>query len=231
MLNKKQCISALLLLAASGSALASDGIVLGATRVVYNSDSRETSLTVHNDSDKQFFLVQSWVDDAKGNKSVPFAITPPLFRLNAKKDNMLRIVKTGGELPNDHESVYWLNVKAIPPAPEAGQGQNVLQLAIKTRIKLFYRPTGLAGKAGEAPAALQWSVQGNDLVAKNPTPYSVTLNTLSIGGKEIKNVNLVMPKSEEHYKLPAGSGKGNSVSYTAINDYGGIDKEITTKTN
>lgn len=228
-MRNKLLISLLALMVTSGSALASEGIVLGATRVVYNADSKEASLTVNNQSAKQYFLIQSWVDDEKGNKSVPFAITPPLFRLNATKENMLRIIRTGGNLPSDRESVYWVNVKAIPPAPDAGQGQNVLQLAIKTRIKLFYRPEGLPGAAIDSPAALQWSVQGNELVAKNPTAYSVTLDSVKIDGKEIKNVNLVMPKSEAHYTLPAGTGHGNSVSYTAINDYGGITPVMNAK--
>lgn len=222
-MNKKVIMSAAALLLASGSALASNGVVLGATRVVYNGESKEASLTVENHSDnKQYFLIQAWVDDKDGNKNVPFSVTPPLFRLNANKENMLRIVKTGEGLPSDRESVYWMNVKAIPPAPAASE-QNVLQLAIKTRIKLFYRPSGLPGKVTDAPGALQWSVQGGDLVAKNPSAYSVTLDSVKIGGTEVKNVNLVMPKSEAHYKLPAGAPHSGQVSFTTVNDYGGND--------
>lgn len=222
-MNKKLIISAAALLLASTSALASNGVVLGATRVVYNADKKEASLTVDNHSDnKQYFLIQAWVDDKDGNKNVPFSVTPPLFRLNANKENMLRIVKTGEGLPADRESVYWVNVKAIPPAPAPGE-QNVLQLAIKTRIKLFYRPAGLPGKATDAPAALQWSVQGNDLVVKNPSAYSVTLDSVKMGGTEVKKVNLVLPKSDAHYTLPAGAARSGQVSFTTINDYGGVN--------
>lgn len=226
----KSILAASSLLLASHSVFAADGIVLGATRVVYNADAKEASLTVDNHSSKQYFLVQSWVDDKDGNKNVPFSITPPLFRLNANKENMLRIVKTSAQLPNDRESVYWLNVKAIPPAPEAGAAQNVLQLAIKTRIKMFYRPADLPGKADESPKALSWSIQGNELIAKNPTSYSVTLNTVKVNSSDIKDVNLVMPKSEAHIKLPAGV-HGNQVVFTTINDYGGITPAITAVVN
>lgn len=228
-MNKKHIFTALALLAASSSVFAAEGISLGATRVVYNESSKESSLTVQNYSSKQYFLIQSWIDDHDGNKNVPFTITPPLFRLNMNKENMLRIIKTGNNLPADRESVYWVNVKAIPPAPEAGQSQNVLQLAIKTRVKLFYRPAGLQGKAADAPATLQWSVQGNQLVAKNPSDYSVTLNTVKLDGKEVKNVDLVLPKSEAHYQLPAGAARGSSVSYTSINDFGGNTAAINAK--
>lgn len=226
----KPLFAATTLLFASHNVFAADGIVLGATRVVYSGDAKEASLTVDNHSSKQYFLVQSWVDDKDGNKKVPFSITPPLFRLNANKENMLRIMKTDGQLPNDRESVYWINVKAIPPAPEAGESQNVLQLAIKTRIKLFYRPADLPGKVEESPKALQWSVQGGELIAKNPTAYSVTLDSVTLSGSEIKNVNLVMPKSEAHFKLPGGL-KGKQVVFTTINDYGGVTPAITATVN
>ncbi len=68
---------------------------------------------------------------------------------------MLRIVRAGGNLPEDRESVYYVNVKAIPPAP-AEESANTLQLAIKTRMKLFYRPAGLKGNPMDSYKALVW---------------------------------------------------------------------------
>jgi len=219
----------MLLMAASHSVFAAGGVVLGATRVVYNGSSKESSITVSNRNTEQYFLVQSWVDDKDGNKKVPFAITPPLFRLNAKNENMLRIVKTAGELPSDRESVYWLNVKAIPPAPAANESQNELQLAIKTRIKMFYRPKGLPGKVEDAPAQLQWTHQGNQLIVKNPSAYSVTLGDVKIAGKEVSGVDLVLPKDEAHYALPAGSESAGNLTYTTITDFGGLTAPITSQ--
>lgn len=219
--------AAILLMAASHSVFAAGGVVLGATRVVYNATNKEASVTVNNRSNEQYFLVQSWVDDKNGNKKVPFSITPPLFRLNAKNENMLRIIKTAGEVPLDRESVYWLNVKAIPPAPAPNEAQNVLQLAIKTRIKLFYRPVGLAGKVEDAPATLQWSHQGNQLVVKNPSAYSVTLGEVKVSGKDVADVDLVLPKEEARYTLPAGSESASVLTYTTITDFGGLTTPMT----
>jgi P pilus assembly chaperone PapD len=45
-------------------------------------------------------------------------------------------------LPQDKESLFWLNIKAIP---SASQVDNTLQIAIKTRIKLIYRPATMKG--------------------------------------------------------------------------------------
>ncbi|PJI52023.1 molecular chaperone EcpD, partial [Methylobacterium radiotolerans] len=57
---------------------------------------------------------------------------------------------TGEPMPQDKESVFWLNVLEIPPKDKANQ--NLLQMAFRSRIKLFYRPAGLKGKAEDAPS-------------------------------------------------------------------------------
>ncbi|WP_180821372.1 fimbria/pilus periplasmic chaperone, partial [Vibrio parahaemolyticus] len=43
-------------------------------------------------------------------------------------------------LPQDRESVYYFNLREIPPRSKEA---NVLQIALQTRIKLFYRPKAL----------------------------------------------------------------------------------------
>jgi len=101
----------------------------------------------------------------KTGPKAPFLITPPLFRLDAKEDNVLRVVRTGGNLPGDRESLYWLNIKAIPSSKHV-EGMNTLQIAINTRIKLLYRPSSIQGKPedvadnwnGIAKAMIWWSI-------------------------------------------------------------------------
>ena len=91
------------------------GISLGGTRLVFDGNKRETSITVIN-SDKHAWLIQSWIDRIDDVATdVPFLVTPPLFRLNEEQNNLLRIVRTSDNLPADKESMYWLNVKSIPP--------------------------------------------------------------------------------------------------------------------
>ncbi|MFO6296915.1 fimbrial biogenesis chaperone [Rahnella selenatireducens] len=227
----KFILSALLLAFASQTAFAAGGVVLGTTRVVFDAKNKEAALTVTNKTEGQYFLIQSWVDDQNGNKKVPFTITPPLFRLDAGKENMLRIIKTPGDVPADRESVYWINVKSIPPAPADGTSSNVLQLAIKTKIKLFYRPTTLQGKVEDAPASLQWSHKGKELIVKNSSEYAVTLNTVTIAGKDIADVNMILPKQEVKYEVPFGTENSKDIVFTTITDFGGITKPITASIN
>lgn len=224
-----QIISLLIVLCSSSAAFAG-GIVMGATRIIYDAAKKETAITVENRNSGGEYLVQAWVDDANENKNTPFIVTPPLFRLADGKQNMLRIIRAGGSLPEDRESVYWLNVKAIPPAP-ADSVNNSLQIAIKTRMKLFYRPAGLSGKPTDAYSQLVWKVTGNQLQITNPSPYSVVLGELTIAGKQIKETKtgvlpMIPAKGIATLTLPTSAAPGAAVVFKAINDYGGSSDAV-----
>lgn len=180
-------VTALMLAAPPANA----GIVVGGTRVVYDGGKRAASISVKNNS-RIPYVVQAWLDDGdqKSHAKTPFVVTPPIFRLDAGKENILRIIYLGQGLPEDRESVYWLNVQEIPPKPEQ---ENVLQIAVRTRIKLFYRPPALAkAQGGPAQAAhqLRWKLvfdrAGAALVADNPTPYAVNLAKVTLNGVDKK---------------------------------------------
>ena len=76
-------------------------------------------------------MIQSWVETLNGGaEKAPFIITPPLYRLDKDQQNVERIVLAGA-LPQDKESLYWLNIKAIPAAPRK---DNTLQIAVKPAL-------------------------------------------------------------------------------------------------
>ncbi|MDK1705091.1 fimbria/pilus periplasmic chaperone [Serratia rubidaea] len=201
------------------------GIALGATRVIYPADAKQTSLAVTNSDKNQRFLIQSWVEDASGKKTPDFIVTPPLFVSKPKGENTLRIMYVGGALPKDRETVYWLNSKAIP-AVERGaiQGKNVLQIAILSRIKLFVRPAGLPSKPTDALEQLRFQRQGNALNVTNPSPYYVTLVNLNIGNRKLPNT-MISPMGSAAVALPEGAS--GTVTYQVVNDYGGNSPSAT----
>lgn len=205
------------LLAAAHTAWA--GVVVGGTRVVYDGAKKEAFISVMNSEKTTPYLIQSWVEDStEPPHKAPFIMTPPLFRLDAGQENGLRIIRAGGNFSSDKESVFWINIKSIPSSQK--NDSNQLQISVKTRIKLFYRPANLPGIAGDAYKALTFSRTGNQLVVNNPTPYHVSFFRVSVGGKEIKNAGMVTPKSSLTWTLPEGAS--GSVSWQAINDFGGI---------
>ncbi|MFO6298356.1 fimbrial biogenesis chaperone [Rahnella selenatireducens] len=194
------------------------GILVGRTRVIYEANKKEASLPLSNKSESKPFLIQSWIENSDGKTRGPFVVTPPLFRLNANDENNLRIAYTGGELPQDKESIFYINVRAIPSTPE--NDINELRLVIKTRIKLFYRPKNLQGKAYEAYKLLTFSRTHDQLKITNPSSYYVVFSYLTVGNILLKDTEMIAPGSQINVKLP-GNITGNTVEWSAINDYGG----------
>lgn len=222
----------------AGSAHAS--VVIGGTRVVFLAQQGETTVRLSNESDKPA-LVEAWIDDGDVQSTpdtarTPFLITPPLFRMEAHKDQSLRILYVQGTqpLPGDRESVFWLNVLEIPPKPGAQYAdRNYLQFAIRSRLKLFYRPANLHGNAATAPDQLTFKVAAPEhdtaLVVHNPTPYYITIVKLSLGSggqSDLAAPGMVAPFSDLQLTLKDvahAPAPGTPLVFTTINDYGADD--------
>lgn len=131
-------------------------------------------------------------------------------------------MRTGGNLPEDRESLYWLNIKAIPSSKHV-EGVNTLQIAINTRIKLLYRPSAITGKPEAVADKLQWHREGHDLVVNNPTPFYMNFQTVMFNGHKVDKATWAVPKTETHFALP-DNASGSTVTYSIITDYGSISQ-------
>lgn len=203
------------------------GIALGATRVIYPAEANQVSLAIINSDEKNRFLIQSWVENKDGNKTADFLATPPLFVVKPKGENTLRLMYVGAPLPTDRESVYWINVKAIPAVDKRSlEDKNALQLAVLSRIKLFVRPANLPMGADSAPAMLRFQQSGTRLTIANPSPYFITLVNLQSGSQKLPNT-MVSPKSSTSLTLPGR--ESGAVSFQTINDYGAMTPRVIGK--
>jgi P pilus assembly chaperone PapD len=215
-----------------GAGIASAGVVMNATRYVYDADAREITVKVSNNG-KLPVLTQAWIDDGDARSTpehvnVPFNLTPPIARVESGKSQTLRISHTGGTMPADRESQYWINVLEVPPKAGGDQASNKMQLAFRYRLKLFYRPEGLPGSAAAAPDKLSWTrAADGSLSVSNPSAYHVTLNDirLYVDGHEISvEPFAIAPFAATTRRLdktlpPTGEIK---LRYQSINDYGGF---------
>ncbi|MEB4675819.1 fimbria/pilus periplasmic chaperone [Enterobacteriaceae bacterium G50] len=210
-----------LVMAASTINAYAGGISLGATRIIYMLDSKQTSIPLSNSDNKNVFLVQNWVSDANGKKVSDFVVTPPLFSIQPQRENILRIMYVGQPLPTDRETVFYFNSKAVPAIDKEKLKSNMLQIATQSTIKLFMRPQNLPSSSQDAPATLRCQQTSSGVQVSNPSPYYVTLVQLRIGGKQYENT-MVAPKGS----LTIPESRGTAVFQT-VNDYGAVTKQQT----
>jgi chaperone protein PapD len=198
-------------------------ISLDRTRAIFNESERSMTLSIKNDNTLLPYLAQAWLENSLMEKITtgPLIVTPPVQRVEPGKTSLVRVSSTFevSKLPLDKESVFYFNLREIPPKSDKA---NALQIALQTKIKLFYRP-----KAIEAKPNAVWQDQlvlneipdGYNVV--NPTPYYITVTGLADSKSDIDKGEfppfMIAPKSEleiqsKHYKRPL-------ISY--INDYGG----------
>lgn len=227
--------SCLLILAASLSS-AHAALTISHTRIVHDSAKRSSSVIVANPSDAPF-AAQAWVNTEADDQTtaVPLHPSPSLFRLDPANEQTVQINALPNDLPQDRESLFYFNLQEIPQGTARAQ-QNVLTIALRTRIKLFYRPSQLQDNPKDRLKDLAWSVQSIDgkphLVVDNPSPYHYTFNRLVVSGgsasETVSASDMARPLSKQTYPLHILKVRdGLQVTFTTINDYGGITAELS----
>lgn len=212
---RRMFISVLLMLALCQVSHA--GVVVGGTRLVYKGGMGDASFGLEN-TGKESYLIQAWVEDEKGGDAQSsFLLTPPLFKMAGESSSLLRVVKVG-DLVEDRESLFWLNVRAIP-AVEGAIDSNRLTLSVQSRVKLIYRPESMRESQVDVAAdGLEWSCSGAGLSVRNPTKHYMNFASVALAGVEVKEPGFVAPGQSKVFAVAVGSGCG--VTWRIINDYG-----------
>lgn len=206
-------------------------VVISGTRVIYNQSASEVMVKMNNAGERPL-LAQVWVDDGRSDvnpqeMNAPFIVTPPVSRLNAKTGQTVRIAWNGKPLPQDRESLFWFNVLEAPPKAKAAPGESQLQVALRTRIKLFFRPEGLKGNAGDAIKLLKWQLvrEGDKTWASvnNSTPWNVAVirGSVKVNGKEYAFTPAsIAPFGQAKFVVNNLSSTHGEINWVALNDFG-----------
>ncbi len=145
------------------------GIVIYGTRIIYPAENKEVMVQLMNQGNRSS-LLQAWIDD--GDTSLPpEKIQVPSCNATSCKNRansgqQVKIKITPNKLPADKESIFYLNVLDIPPNSPEQEGKNALKFAMQNRIKLFYRPAGIAPVNKATFKKLLVNRSGNGLVIK-----------------------------------------------------------------
>ncbi|WP_049621704.1 fimbrial biogenesis chaperone [Frateuria defendens] len=224
----------LLLLFASA---APASVVMTGTRVIYTAKAPEKTIQLTNNDDRPN-LMQVWVDKGNPDSTIekadaPFVVTPQIFRMEPRNGQMVRLIFAGGDLPQDRESLFYLNFSQFPAVKIKDEGTNKLVLMIRNRIKLFYRPAGLAGSPpGDVPRQLVPKLHagpgGASVQVDNPTPYYAVVRSAqwAATGKNLSlgDAAIIPPLSHVAWSIPPGvapHSSGDILKLVLVNDYGG----------
>ena len=222
-----------LLIALFFSCLAKAGIQIDTTRVVFPAQQREVFFSLSNRGDSPA-LVQVWIDqgdfDSKQEDAdAPFIANPPIFRLDGKKGKSVGLMFTGESLPQDRESLFWLNVLEIPHMPKDANS-NFMQFAVRSRLKLFYRPEILSGDISEEIKKVNWTIvslsNGNyALRGENTGPYYLSYNKLELIQNDKKidlGGGMINPFEKRDFtsKIPIKINNQSKIRYQWMSDYG-----------
>lgn len=206
------------------ASFANAAIGLDRTRVIFNGDKNSMTINITNQNEKLPYLAQVWLEDNQEQKITtgPIIATPPVMRLEPGAQNIVQLATTPSimKYPQDRESLFYFNLREIPPRSKQA---NTLQIALQTKLKLFYRPDSIIPEPN--------SVWQNEMILhkvaggyriENPTPYYITIIGLGADENSSKvdefDPVMIAPKSSKKVMVDKSF---NTAYLTYINDYGG----------
>lgn len=173
----------------------SASVIINDTRVIFPSNSETRTVQIVNKSATEH-LVQSWIDDGDEKKSpeelkTALTVYPPVVKINAGSGQALKIVKnkSADSLPQDRESAFWLNILDVPPIPEIKE-DNYMQVAIRSRIKVLWRPAGIVMPVTEIKNHVHVKKTSQQSCLFNDTPYYLTIISFENPGFSENNEGL-----------------------------------------
>lgn len=206
-------------------------VVLERTRLIFPADKSIISLQVFNRSE-QPTLIQSWIDEGNiastpETTTAPFFVIPPMVKMTANGGLQLKIQQLENRLPKDRESIFYLNVLDIAPKPENKENLSTLQLALQTRIKIFYRPVQLKLTTEDVFKQIGITHNGEYLEINNPTAYYFTISKIYFDDKEelLKNAIMIAPFAKQHIQYQKQADINQVITVIYIDDNGNLQQD------
>ena len=217
--------------------ITSAAITIDGTRIIFHSGAKSANVQLRNTTN-QPALVQTWIDNGnemeipKGDK-IPFILNPSLTRVEAQKGQIIRIIPTNiSSLARDRESLFWFNMLDIPPENEKLKNADKIKFNVRTRIKLYYRPTDLKISPIQAYTEIKFNlISENEIIINNPTPYFITLLSLNQENKFISFLDkaiILEPFQNKKINFNNPINEFERISYSVMNDIGTAQNFTTT---
>ena len=228
-MKKNKLLVGLLTCLVATCSFANAGVQLDRSRVLIDNGSKSVAYAVTNHYESPV-VASAVITNFDGTPSNAFAVSPSLYQIKANSTSQGQIVQLE-QLPQDRESVFWLNVKTVIGQATGNQAagnqdekiiDNVntgnFGISLAQRIKVFYRPKDLNENCATAVSKLSWKKSKEGIVVSNPSKVSVSVVKINSKAKEFNISDTLMPLSEK--TLNVKIDKVDNITFTYVDEYG-----------
>jgi len=158
--------------------------------------------------------------------NIPFVSVPSVFRLEPQGIRGMRVIYNNTSLPQDRESLYWLNIYEIPPEKKDAAIKNSILVTMNTQMKLLYRPSGIRISPEKAIEGIACHhTYKNTLRCSNSSPINLSVIAVYArsASKTIKSVDddlLMAPFSDREFHFNEDFTEKTVIILKYINDAG-----------
>lgn len=201
----------IILLLISGESQAA--VIMNASRIVMEGI-REKTVTFDNTSENPY-IVQIEPDN---NEKPDFFAMPPIFKIREKGGQAVKIKLSSNSLPQDKESLFYMSFTQIPGIIKGEGDSNRLNIVIKSRLKIIYRPKSVNAFTANDENNVSYKYQSGKLIVSNNTPNVLSIRDISNGEHVLAKKLTLLPG--ENYSTFINSHLSGPLRAVIINDYG-----------
>ncbi|WP_210501869.1 fimbrial biogenesis chaperone [Pantoea ananatis] len=196
------------------SSMSQAAVVMNASRIVMEG-TLEKTITFDNTSENPF-IVQIEPDNAR---KPDFIAIPPIFKIKEKGGQTVKIRLLSATLPQDKESLFYLNFTQVPGLKKSEIDDSRLNIIVKSRLKIIYRPKSVNAFSDKEQHNVFYSFHNGMLAVSNNSPNVLSIREIQ-NGKHIIAENLTLNPGETFSKEIKGSTLSGPLHAVMISDYG-----------
>lgn len=220
--------SSVILLLMLSATLCQASVVLNGTRIIIDGSKNEKTIQFTNAGD-QPALIQIQAVNPDANSTPPFVALPQIFRIAPVAGQTVKVNVTEKNLPQDRESLFYLDYTELPSVKKGDEDKNKLYLIIKNRVKVIVRPGDLDFSVDKVRQALSWRIEGHTILLKNASPFYANIRSFVLvkGNRTLPwdDAVTLAPFSEQRITLKSHSPlSGYVLNAVLINDFGADEK-------
>lgn len=124
-----------------------------------------------------------------------------MFRLQPGelRDVKLQLISRNN-IPQDKESLYWLNIYQVPPNTIGPANEKRVILPLRLRLKVFVRPVNVPRPQQTDGERLQFQIKNSNqqvVIMSNPTPWYMTIAAFESGDVKVDSIMLAPGEKKE----------------------------------